>query len=186
MRDNSYLHFRQAKYIADLLESTKMIGAKPLACPTTSGIKFSVQQRTLLTDPTEYKLVVGALQYCIVSKLDISYAVNQLCQFMHSPLDVHWVAIKRVLLYLKGTIDFGLRYSSNDIVLNAYCDSDWTGNPDDRKNTNGCGIFFGLNLISWTAKKQNIVSHSSTEAEYQSMALATAKMYWIQMTYILL
>jgi hypothetical protein len=66
-----------------------MQGAKPLACPTTSGMKLSLYDGTLLPDPTEYRCVVGALQYCTISRPDISYAVNQLCQFMHNPRDTH-------------------------------------------------------------------------------------------------
>ncbi|XP_035541684.1 uncharacterized protein LOC118344685 [Juglans regia] len=65
--------------------------------------------------------------------------------------------------------------------LQAYCDSDWAGNPDDRRSTTGYGIFLGQNLITWTAKKQPIVSKSSTEAEYRSLAIATADIYWIRM-----
>jgi hypothetical protein len=67
------------------------------------------------------------------------------------------------------------------ITITAYCDSDWAGNPDDRRSTTGFGIFLGPNLISWTAKKQHIVSRSSTEAEYRSLSLATAEMYWLRM-----
>ncbi|XP_040996230.1 uncharacterized mitochondrial protein AtMg00810-like [Juglans microcarpa x Juglans regia] len=153
-RDKHGLHLRQTRYITDLLESTKMGGAKPLNCPTTSGPKLSSEEGNLLLDPTECRRVIGAIQYCTISRPDIAYAVNQLCQFMHSPREPHWIAAKRVLRYLKGTIDYSLYYSAGDINLNAYCDSDWAGNPDDRRSTTGYGIFLGPNLITWTAKKQ--------------------------------
>jgi hypothetical protein len=89
--------------------------------------------------------------------------------------------VKRVLRYLKGTIDIGLYYVPGDITLNAYCDSDWAGNPDDRRSTTGYGVFLGHNLISWSSKKQGVVSRSSTEAEYRSMAHTTAELYWLRM-----
>ncbi|KAF5442817.1 hypothetical protein F2P56_035435 [Juglans regia] len=132
-------------------------------------------------DPTEYHHVVGALQYCTISQPGIAYAVNQLCQFMHSPREPHWVVAKRVLRYLKGTIDYGLYFSLDDINLHAYCDSDWARNPDDRRSTTGYGIFIGPNLITWIAKKQPIVSKSRTEIEYRNIAIVTADLYWIMM-----
>jgi histone deacetylase 1/2 len=180
-RNNEGLHLRQAKYISDLLDSTKMQGAKPLACPTTSGMKLSLYDGTLLPDSTEYRRVMDALQYCTISRPDISYAVNQLCQFMHNLEDTHWMAIKRVLRYLKGTVDYGLYYAPSTLDIHVFCDSDWAGNPDDRRSTSGFIIFLEKNLISWCAMKQGVVSRSSTEAEYQSMALATAEAYWIRM-----
>jgi hypothetical protein len=151
--NNEGLHLRQAKYISNLLDSTKMQGAKPLAYPTTSGMKLSLYDGILLPDPTEYRRVVGALQYCTISRPNISYAVNQLCQFMHNPRDTHWMAVKRVLRYLKATVDYGLFYSPSTIDIHVFCDSNWVGNPYDRRSTSGFSIFLRKNLISWYAKK---------------------------------
>jgi len=100
---------------------------------------------------------------------------------MHSPCKLYWIAVKRVLRYLKGTIEFGLLYTPGTIAMHAYCDSDWAGNPDDRRSTTGYGVFLGSNLISWCSKKQSVVSRSSTEAEYRSMAQTTAELYWLRM-----
>jgi len=81
-----FLAFKwQSKYISELLHKTQMIGAQPLATPTVSGPRLLAHEGKLLNDPTEYWQVVGALQYCTLTRLDISYAVNQLCQFMHAP-----------------------------------------------------------------------------------------------------
>ncbi|RVW41864.1 Retrovirus-related Pol polyprotein from transposon RE1 [Vitis vinifera] len=91
------------------------------------------------------------------------------------------VAAKRVLRYLKGTIDLGLWYTKGEQTLQAFCDSDWAGNPDDRRSTIGYGIFFGSCLISWTAKKQSVVARSSIEAEYRALAITIAELYWIRM-----
>jgi hypothetical protein len=151
LRNQEGLHLRQATYITDLLHSTYMIGAKPLNCPSSSGPKLSFVTGNILPDPTDYRRVIGALQYCTITRPDIAYSVNQLCQFMHCPRDVHWKAVKRVLRYLKGTIDIGLYYVPGDIKLNAYCDSDWAGDPDDRRSTTGYGVFLGTNLISWSS-----------------------------------
>jgi len=160
-----------------------MINVKPLNCPSSSGPKLSSITGNILSDPTDYRRVVGALQYYTITRPDITYSVNQLCQFMHCPRDVHWKAVKCVLWYLKGTIDIGLYYVPGDIKLNAYYDFDWAGDPDDRHSTTGYGVFLGTNLISWSSKKQGVVFKSSTEAEYRSMAHTTAELYWLHMIF---
>jgi hypothetical protein len=72
-------------------------------------------------------------------------------------------------------------FTLGPIQLNAYCDSDWAGDPIDHRSTSGYGVFLGHCLISWQAKKQPVVFRSSTEAKYRSMAIATAELYWLRM-----
>jgi len=84
-----------------------------------------------------------------------------------------------VLRYLKHTLDSGLLYEPGSFAINAYCDSDWAGDPDYRRSTCVYGVLVGPNLISWSAKKQSIVSKSSTKAKYRCLALVTAEVYWL-------
>ena len=175
------LHLHQGKYVVDLLHRMKMTGAKPAPTPCISGAKLSKFSGDPLTDPTEYRSIVGALQYLTLTRPDISYSVNQLCQFLHCPTNIHLTAAKRVLRYLKGTLQFGLQFNKGSLQLNGFCDSDWAGNPDDRKSTSGYCIYLGSCLISWAAKKQSVVARSSTEAEYRSMAHTVAELYWLRM-----
>jgi hypothetical protein len=185
IRSSQGLHLRQAKYISDLLSKSKMLGAKPYSSPCLAGSRMSNTDGDPLspTDVTTYRQTVGALQYCTLMWLDIAFFVNQLCQHMHNPSTLHWTAAKRVLRYLKGTIDHGLWYTKGPLTLQAFCDSDWAGNPDDRRSTTGFGILLGSSLVSWTAKKQSVVARSSTEAEYRAMAVATADLFWLRMLF---
>jgi hypothetical protein len=107
--------------------------------------------------------------------------VNKVCQYLHSPTIVHLTAIKRILQFLKHTIDTGLHiHRSPSTMVSAFSDADWDGCSDDRKSTGGFAVFLGPNLISWCDKKQHTISRSSTEAEYKAMADATAEVMWVQ------
>jgi len=110
---------------------------------------------------------------------DISLSVDQLCQHLHALTSVHLFAAKRVLCYLKSSVDNGIFFFKGNLQLFAYCDSDWAGNLDNRRSTSGFAIFLGTNLISWSAKKQSVVSRSSIEVEYRSLSIATAEIFWI-------
>jgi len=160
-----------------------MLGAKPYSAPCTSSKILTRFNGDPLSDPSLYRHIVGALQYCTLTRPDISYSVNQLYQFLHCPTTAHFTAAKRVLRYLKGTPDSGLLFTRGPLHLYAYCDSDWAGDPLDRRSTSGFGVFLGQCLISWQSKKQPVVSQSSTEAEYRSMAYATAELYWLRMLF---
>jgi len=177
------LHLCKTKYISDLLHRVQMLGAKPAKSPCSSGAKLSKFDGEVLSDPTEYRHVVGALQYYTLTRPKIAFLVNQLCQHMHHPSTAHWTAAKRVLWYLKATPSHRLFYSKGPLQLQAFYDSDWAGSPDDRRSTSGFCVFLGNCLISWSAKKQAVVSHSSTEAEYHSMAIATVELYSLRMLF---
>jgi hypothetical protein len=180
-RDSQTIHLNQAKYITSFLSRVNMLGAKPYSAPYIFGKKLTRLDGDPLSDPSIYRHIVGALQYCTLTRPDISYSVNQLCQFLYCPITVHFTAAKRVLWYLKGTLNIGLLFTHGPLNLYAYCDLHWARDPLNRRSTSGFGVFFGHCLISWQSKKQLVVSQSSTEAEYQSMAYATAKLYWLKM-----
>jgi hypothetical protein len=111
----------------------------------------------------------------------LHFVVNKVSQFMHNLTVLHWAAVKRILCYLKGSLDHGLTIkSSSDVTLHVFSDSDWAGCPDDRRSTKGYLIFLGPNLISWCSKKQPTVSRSSTEAEYRSLAMASIELVWLK------
>ncbi|XP_042962618.1 uncharacterized mitochondrial protein AtMg00810-like [Carya illinoinensis] len=142
------LHLSQGKYATDLLNCTRMAGAKPTSTPCTSGSKLSKFLGDPLNDPTEYRTLVGALQHLTLTRPDLSFSVNQICQFLHCPTTDYLVAAKRVLRYLKGTLQFGLNFSKGSLQLNGFCDSDWARSPDDKKSTSGYCIYLSACLIS--------------------------------------
>ena len=160
-----------------------MQGCKAAPTPLSSSEKLSLTEGKLLNqeDSTRYRSLVGALQYLTLTRLDISFAVNKVCQFLHAPTTVHLTAAKRIVRYVKHTLSIGLNFSkSSSTLVSAFSDSDWAGCLDDRRSTGGFDVFFGPNLISWCSRKQATVSRSSTEAEYKALANATAEIIWVQ------
>jgi hypothetical protein len=147
-RTSDGLHLCQSKYVHDILTQTHMTGAQPAQSLCASGSKLSRFEGEALADPSDYKSLVGALQYCTLTRPDLACSVNQLCQHLHHPISTHWSAAKRVLRYLKNTIDHRLFLSKGTLQLNALCDFDWAGHPNDRCSTSGYAVFLGDCLIS--------------------------------------
>ncbi|XP_048431184.1 uncharacterized mitochondrial protein AtMg00810-like [Pyrus x bretschneideri] len=174
------MHLNQAKYALDLLTRTNFLDVKPVSTPVPSGHKLSAYDGEPHNNPEMYMSVVGALQYLTITRPDLSYAVNQVCQFMQSPKTSHWQAVKRILRYVKATYNHGLVYKPGSTNLTAYSDADYAGNPDTRHSTGGFCIYFGSNLVSWSSKKQKTVSRSSSEAEYRQLAYTAAEISWLR------
>jgi hypothetical protein len=170
----------QHKYLTDLLHKFNMTDCKAASTPIATTPVLTTTTTDLLSDPTPYRSLVGALQYATFTRPDITFAVNRVCQFMHRPSPAHFVAAKRILRYLKGTLDKGILFQSGPITLTAFKDVDWAGDPCDRRSTSGIIVFLGNNPITWLAKKQHIVSRSSTEVEYRFLANGAAELAWIR------
>ncbi|KAM1704686.1 hypothetical protein TB1_026177 [Malus domestica] len=134
-RTQTAMYLTQSKYILDLLKRTKMADAKPLSTPALPGRKLSLYEGEPLDDGTNFRSVVGALQYLLFTRPDIAFAVNQVCQYMHSPTTTHWAAVKRILRYLKATHDRGIVYKPGSLSLTAFADADYAGDLDDRRST---------------------------------------------------
>ena len=140
--------------------------------PLETNAQYSPTDGVPLSDPNLYRTVVGSLVYLIVTHSDIAHVVHVVSQFVTAPTSVHWGAVLRILRYLRGTQFQTLLFpSTSSLELRAYSDADWDGDRHDRKSTTGFCVFLGESLISWKSKKQDVVSRSSTEAEYRAMGL---------------
>ena len=109
-----------------------MSGAKPIASPLVTDGNLTLHSGTILTNYTEYRTLVGSLQYFCLTRPYISYAVNKLSQFMHRSTSEHWNAAKRLLRYLCGTLTHGLfLHKTNILSLHAFSNANWASNKDD-------------------------------------------------------
>ena len=144
----------QQKYVLDLLAETGFMDCRPAKTPMEVNHKLNLSENEPETNAGEYQQLVGRLIYLAHTRPDISYAVNILSQFMHSPRLSHLQAAHRVLRYLKGTKGLGLHFrKSGMICLDAYTDSDFAGSLSDRRSTSGYCLFLAGNLVIWRSKK---------------------------------
>ncbi|KAJ9536884.1 hypothetical protein OSB04_029617 [Centaurea solstitialis] len=180
-RHSGGLFLSQKKYAKEILERAGMSSSKPSPTPVDTKAKLSASSGNPYHDPTEYRRLAGALQYLTFTRPDISYAVQQVCLFMHDPRTQHMSALKRIIRYIQGTLDYGLHlYPSSTNRLISYTDADWGGCPDTRRSTSGYCVYLGDNLLSWSAKRQPTLSRSSAEAEYRGVANVVSESCWIR------
>ncbi|KAL5572645.1 hypothetical protein UlMin_022242 [Ulmus minor] len=131
-----------------------MDNAKPLLTPMITSLKLNTCDGDPIPNDTEYMSIVGVLQYITITRPDIAFSVNKVCQLMQAPHDVHWKTVKRILRYLKGITDEGIILTkSNTLNLIGFCDADWGNNLYDRRSTTDYCIFLGRSVISWSSKK---------------------------------
>ncbi|GAU51364.1 hypothetical protein TSUD_383580 [Trifolium subterraneum] len=155
-RDASGLYMKQSKYIKDLLRKFKMENVTACPTPMVTGRQFTIEGEPM-TDPTLFKQAMGALQYLINTRPDIAFSVNKLRTIDHC-------------LHIKP---------STDLDITGYSDADWATSIDDRKSVAGQCVFLGETLVSWSSRKQKVVSRSSTESEYRALADLAAEITWV-------
>ncbi|XP_070036069.1 secreted RxLR effector protein 161-like [Nicotiana tomentosiformis] len=146
-----------------------------------SGTKLSKFDEGENIDSTFFKGLVGSLRYLTYTRTYIFFVVGVVSRFMEASTSTHLKVTRRILRYLKGTIDFGLFYSSSsNFNLMGFCDSDYVGDIDGRKSTTGFVFFLGDSVISWSSKKQSIVTLSTCEAEYIGATSCTSHAIWMR------
>ncbi|PNY16454.1 flavonol sulfotransferase-like protein [Trifolium pratense] len=171
----------QRKYALDLIQDTGLLGAKPCTTPMQPQLQLHSESGTILSDPSTYRRLVGRLLYLTHSRPEIAYSVSKLSQFLSAPTNEHMLAGLHVLKYIKNCPGQGLFFAANSsLKLKGFSDSDWAACPDTRRSTTGLCFFLGNSLISWKSKKQNVVSRSSSEAEYRALAQATCEAQWLK------
>ncbi|RVW64879.1 Retrovirus-related Pol polyprotein from transposon RE2 [Vitis vinifera] len=131
-------------------------------------------------DPTRYRQLIGSLQYITFTRPDSVHAINKACQHFQAPTKADLRAVKRILRYLKGTMEHGIRFfKQSSLRLTGFCDVDWAGCTNTIRSTFGYCIFLEANCISWSSNPQPTVSRSSAEVEYRSLASSVIEITWI-------
>ncbi|KAG7312922.1 hypothetical protein JYU34_001322 [Plutella xylostella] len=180
-RKEDEISLDQSLYIEKILQRFGMAESKAVNTPCDVSMKLipAKSDDEVRTD-IPYHEAVGCLLYLSQgTRPDITYAVNMLSRFNSKPTKEHWIALKRVLRYLKGTSNMKLTYKKNEENVVGYCDADWASNIEDRRSCTGHVFLFQGAAISWASKRQLTVALSSTEAEYMSLTSAVQEALWL-------
>ena len=171
----------QSKYAKNLVKRFGLENGKDFETPMSTTLKLDKDEKGKSVDQSLYRSIIGSLLYLTASRPDICFSVGLCARFQANPKESHLKAVKRIIRYIKGTHSLGLFYSfdTNDILV-GYCDADWAGNIDDHKSTSSGCFYVGNNLVSWSSKKQNSVSLSSSEAEYIAAGSACTQLLWMK------
>lgn len=149
-------------------------------CEANTQLKKAEHEGEILGN-IPYHEAVGCLLYLSQgTRPDIAYIVNVLSRYNNKPTAQHWSALKRVLRYLKATINYKLTFKRDDSDIIGYCDADWANQTDDRRSCTGYVFLFQGAAISWGSKRQQTVALSSTEAEYMSLAASVQEAMWLK------
>jgi len=173
------------KYIGELLDKFEMKSYNSVSNPSEINLKLDECSKEEKVDSTMFRQIVGSLRYLCNSRPDICYSVSIIRKFIHDPRKSHLIVAKRMLRYIKGTIDFGLLFpygaQSEVSELIGYSDSDWCGDLTNRRSTSGYVFKFNDAAISWCTKKQPVTALLSCEAEYIAGTFATCQALWLDL-----
>ncbi|XP_016694436.2 secreted RxLR effector protein 161-like [Gossypium hirsutum] len=171
----------QRTFALKVLSKFSMENCKPTTTPIAIGMKLSSQGDYEPVNESIYRSLVGCLLYLIATKPDILFAVNMLSRFMHYCNVQHFQAAKRVLRYIKGSLDYGVLFNkAESLKLRGYTDNDWAGSSDDMKSTSGYAFTLGSTMFCWSSRKQPMVAQSTAEAEYVAAANAVNQAIWVR------
>lgn len=183
---NYYLD--QTTFIQSILERFDMTNCNPVSTSGDPNQKLSKQMCPATeidrkkVENYPYQQLVGALLYLVQgSRPDISFAVSNVSRFNSCFGKGHWMAAKRILRYLKGTMKAKLKFSSEcKSSIHGFTDSDWASDIDKRRSCSGYVFMLQNGAISWSSRYQPTVAQSTAEAEYMALAAATQEALWLK------
>ncbi|KAA3481349.1 Retrovirus-related Pol polyprotein from transposon TNT 1-94 [Gossypium australe] len=164
----------QQKYAKEVLNKFNMEACKSTATPMDQKEKISKENGVEKVDDKLYRSLIVCLMYLIATRPDIMYVVSLLSRYMNCASEIHFQAAKRILKYVKGTVDYGMKSSQvEDFNLHGYSDSDWVECTNDMRSTSCYCFSLDSRIFSWCSKKQKIVAQSTAKVEYVAATTAT-------------
>ena len=177
----------QERYILDLLRKYGFDNANPVWTPLDSSTHLCKNMPSTKQDQQEYRdfpyqSIVGSLMHAaVMMRPNITHSVQQVTQFMSDPQPAHCLAVKRILCYLHGIAGYQLTYGPDcNLKITAYCDTNYTNDPNTRKSISGYAFMFNGGCFAWNSQKQTSVSLSTVEAEYIATVHASKTAVWLR------
>lgn len=176
-----YTELRQTAYAKKLLDKAGLANCNAVKYPMESRLQLGKDEQGKAVNSTQFKSLVGGLRYLVHTRPNIAFSVGMVSRFMERPTTLHMNAVKRILRYIKGTLNYGLIYSkgTGNYLLGGYSDSDLGGNIEDKKSTGGMAFYLDESLITWVSQKQRCVALSSCEAEFMAATAAACQGVWL-------
>lgn len=181
-QDTKGIFIAQQKYAKEILSRFGMEQCNMVCNPIVPGNRLSKDDNGKRVDAANFKQMVGCLMYLLATRPDLAYVVCLIARYKEKPTEMHFAAAKRILRYLKGSLQYGILYKKGAMSceLEGWSDSDYAGDLDDRKSTSGYVYKFGSGAISWSSKKQAIVTLSTTEAEFVAASSCACQGIWLR------
>lgn len=175
-----FLH--QCGYVNRILQRFNMVECNAVSTPADANQILYSNPDTTNKINFPYREAIGCLMYLTVAtRPDICYAVNLASRFMENPADIHVNSVKRILKYLKGTPNYGIKFKSeNNLKFCGFSDADYAGDLDSRRSTSGYVFQLGDSIISWCSERQKTVALSTTESEYIAATHAMKELVWLR------
>lgn len=184
IRHDGGISLSQKRYIADIVRRFHLDQAKPVSSPIVSIKDLMPIDGDKQTD-APYREAVGCLQYIACAcRPDILFATNYLSRFNSRPLSKHWEAVKRVIVYLKSTSNYELKYMhrngmSSSLTIDAYSDADFANDVEERRSVTGLTVLINGGPVICASRRQTSIALSSTEAEYLAACNAAKELKWL-------
>ncbi|GAU34193.1 hypothetical protein TSUD_162940 [Trifolium subterraneum] len=173
----------QRRYASEVLKRFEMDNCNYAVTPSEPRLQLSKNEEEAEVDPTQYRRLIGSLRYLCNTRPDLAYSVGIVSRFIQKPKLSHLAVVKRILRYIRGTMDYGILFPSTDkgkqCKLITYTDSSWCGDIEDRKSTTGYVFLLGGAPTAWSSKKESVVALSSCEAEYVAASLNDCQAIWL-------
>ena len=180
-KSSASIFLSQRAYSNHILKTFTMSDCKAIKMPMEVHLKLQKKAEGKQVNSTNFRSLIGRLRYLMNTRPDLTFSVTYLSRFMDKPSSEHLVVAKRIMRYLKGTVNFGLMYNrgDRDLTITRYSDSDFAGDINDKKSTSGQIFFMGGLLITWNSVKQRVVALSTCEAEHIAISSETCQSLWI-------
>lgn len=170
-----------SKYAKDLVKKFGLENTKHARTPMSTSLKLSKDVSGKDVDQTLYRSMIGSLLYLTASRPDIAFSVGVCARFQACPKESHLLAVKRIIKYVNGTLEYRIWFTMNtNADIAGYTDANWAGSVDDCKSTSGGCFYIGNNLVAWHSKKQNAISLSTAEVEYIAASSCCAQLMWMK------
>ncbi|XP_074289293.1 secreted RxLR effector protein 161-like [Silene latifolia] len=180
MKTSSGISLSQSHYVEKVLKKFNSFDVAPARTPYDASISLCKNLGDSVSQE-EYAKIIGSVMFLMnCTRPDIAYAVSRLSRYTHNPSAEHWNALRRLLKYLKGTIDLCLHYGKFPAVLEGYCDANWVAGNDEIHSTSGYVFTLGGGAISWKSAKQTCIASSTMESEFIALELAGQEADWLR------